>query len=204
MRHYEIVFMVHPDQSEQVPAMIDRYRELVRQDDGVIHRLEDWGRRPLSYQIGKLGKAHYVLMNIEVTQPTLTELERIFRYNDAVLRHLVLRRDEPHTDESPVMRKKRIDDDRDAARAQRWAQQQAQQAQQAKESVEESSDKPILAEDTVAATATEAESGEANTSPQSPPAANDSGDGGNGNGNSTPTDEAPPIVRDNSNEEAPS
>ncbi len=125
--------MVHPDQSEQVPAMIERYKELVGKDGGILHRLEDWGRRPLAYQIGKLGKAHYVLMNIEAGRDTLNELERIFRYNDAVLRHLVLRRDEAETGESVLMRKKRLDDDREATRAQRWAQQQALRAAQSDE-----------------------------------------------------------------------
>ena len=91
MRHYEIVFIVHPDQSEQVPAMIERYRTLVTSKGGHIHRLEDWGRRQLAYPIQKIHKAHYVLMNIEVDQPTLDELERAFKFNDAVLRHLTIK-----------------------------------------------------------------------------------------------------------------
>jgi small subunit ribosomal protein S6 len=90
MRHYEIVFIVHPDQSEQVPAMIERYRTLVTSKEGQIHRLEDWGRRQLAYPIQKIHKAHYVLMNIEVNQETLDELEHAFRFNDAVLRHLTV------------------------------------------------------------------------------------------------------------------
>ena len=92
MRHYEIVFMVHPDQSEQVPAMIERYRALIEGDAGQIHRLEDWGRRQLAYPIENLVKAHYVLMNIECNQKALTELTDSFRFNDAVLRHLVIAR----------------------------------------------------------------------------------------------------------------
>jgi small subunit ribosomal protein S6 len=92
MRHYEIVFLVHPDQSEQVPAMIDRYKKLIEEAQGTIHRLEDWGRRQLAYQIQKIHKAHYVLMNIECDQATLDELENGFRFNDAVIRNLVIRR----------------------------------------------------------------------------------------------------------------
>ncbi|GAB5605663.1 30S ribosomal protein S6 [Sideroxyarcus sp. TK5] len=91
MRHYEIVFIVHPDQSEQVPAMIERYRTLVTGKNGHIHRLEDWGRRQLAYPIQKIHKAHYVLMNIECDQETLDELEHAFRFNDAVLRHLTIK-----------------------------------------------------------------------------------------------------------------
>jgi small subunit ribosomal protein S6 len=91
MRHYEIVFIVHPDQSEQVPAMIERYRTLVTSKNGHIHRLEDWGRRQLAYPIQKIHKAHYVLMNIEIDQPTLEELEHAFKFNDAVLRHLTIK-----------------------------------------------------------------------------------------------------------------
>jgi small subunit ribosomal protein S6 len=91
MRHYEIVFIVHPDQSEQVPAMIERYRTLVTSQEGQIHRLEDWGRRQLAYPIQKIHKAHYVLMNIECNQETLDELEHAFRFNDAVLRHLTVK-----------------------------------------------------------------------------------------------------------------
>ncbi len=90
MRHYEVVFMVHPDQSEQVPAMIERYRTLIESSGGAIHRLEDWGRRQLAYSIQKLHKAHYVLMNIECNSETLAELQSLFRFNDAVLRELVI------------------------------------------------------------------------------------------------------------------
>ena len=94
LRHYEVVFMVHPDQSEQVPAMIERYKTLIEADGGKIYRLEDWGRRQLAYPIMNLAKAHYVLLNIEVSQAALTELESGFRFNDAVLRHLIIRCDE--------------------------------------------------------------------------------------------------------------
>ncbi len=106
MRHYEIVFLVHPDQSEQVPAMIERYRASIEARGGVIHRLEDWGRRQLAYPINKVHKAHYVLMNIESDQETLDELVNAFRFNDAVIRNLVIRRDEAVTEPSPMARAK--------------------------------------------------------------------------------------------------
>lgn len=102
MRHYEIVFLVHPDQSEQVPAMVERYRTLITENNGNIHRLEDWGRRQLAYPINKLHKAHYVMMNIECDANTLAELESIFRFNDAILRHLTVRRDKAVTEASPL------------------------------------------------------------------------------------------------------
>jgi len=102
MRHYEIVFLVHPDQSEQVPAMIERYRALIENGDGRIHRLEDWGRRQLAYPINKVHKAHYVLMNIECTAPILQELETSFKFNDAVIRTLTLVRDAAVTAPSPL------------------------------------------------------------------------------------------------------
>ena len=106
MRHYEVVFMVHPDQSEQVPAMIERYKTLIEGDNGKIHRLEDWGRRQLAYSIDNLVKAHYVLMNVEVGQKILTELVDGFRFNDAVLRHMVIARDEAVTEQSLIMKSK--------------------------------------------------------------------------------------------------
>ena len=102
MRHYEIVFLVHPDQSEQVPAMIERYRNTITQGGGKIHRIEDWGRRQLAYPIQKVFKAHYVLMNIEVNNDTLAELENAFKFNDAVLRHLTVSKSEAETGPSPM------------------------------------------------------------------------------------------------------
>ena len=104
MRHYEIVFIVHPDQSEQVPAMIERYKTLVTGHGGNNHRMEDWGRRQMAYPIQKVHKAHYVLMNIEVDQATLTELEHAFKFNDAVLRHLIMKTDKAVTAPSPMMK----------------------------------------------------------------------------------------------------
>ena len=107
MRHYEVVFIVHPDQSEQVPAMIDRYRTLVTSNGGAIHRLEDWGRRQLAYPIQKIHKAHYVLMNIECNQLVLDELENAFKFNDAVLRHLVIATNEAVVAPSPMMKEEK-------------------------------------------------------------------------------------------------
>ena len=104
MRHYEVVFLVHPDQSEQVPAMIERYKSLIEAGEGKIHRLEDWGRRQLAYPIANLVKAHYVLLNIECNQAVLTELVDGFRFNDAVLRHLVMKRDAADTEQSLIMK----------------------------------------------------------------------------------------------------
>ena len=104
MRHYEIVFLVHPDQSEQVPAMVERYRGMVEKDNGTVHRFEDWGRRQLAFQINNVHKAHYVLLNIECEHSTLQELENVFRFNDAVIRSMVLRRDKPVTEPSPMMK----------------------------------------------------------------------------------------------------
>ena len=105
-RHYEIVFLVHPDQSEQVPAMIERYKALVENGNGKIHRLEDWGRRQLAYPIQNLVKAHYVLINIEADQSVMNELVESFRFNDAVLRNLVIKRDGPDTEQSLIMKSK--------------------------------------------------------------------------------------------------
>ena len=104
MRHYEIVFLVHPDQSEQVPGMIERYSNTVTSSEGTVHRTEDWGRRQLAYSINKIHKAHYVLMNIECSEEALEELTTNFRYNDAVLRNMVIRVDEAITAESPIMK----------------------------------------------------------------------------------------------------
>ena len=104
MRHYEIVFLVHPDQSEQVPAMIERYRAMVEEDGGHLHRLEDWGRRQLAYPIHKIHKAHYVLMNVECSLAVLEELQSAFRFNDAVIRNLIIERDGPEIEPSPLVR----------------------------------------------------------------------------------------------------
>ncbi len=107
MRHYEIVFIVHPDQSEQVPAMIERYRSIVTAKNGKVHRLEDWGRRQMAFLIQKMHKAHYVLMNIECDQETLVELEHAFKFNDAVLRHLIVKMERAWTTPSPMMKEEK-------------------------------------------------------------------------------------------------
>ena len=152
MRHYEIVFMVHPDQSEQVPGMIERYTTTIQKDGGQVHRLEDWGRRQLAYPINKIHKAHYVLMNVEASNDALDELTTTFRFNDAVVRNLVIRRDESVTDESFIMkaekenreRKSRYEDRQaaDAARSSREA--------EAKEAPAEEAEKPAVEEETAA------------------------------------------------------
>lgn len=116
MRHYEVVFMVHPDQSEQVPAMIERYTSVITEDGGQIHRLEDWGRRHLAYPINKIHKAHYVLMNIECSQAALDELAHNFRFNDAIIRDMVIRRDSADTAMSPMKAAESREDRRDDRR----------------------------------------------------------------------------------------
>jgi small subunit ribosomal protein S6 len=111
MRHYEVVFLVHPDQSEQVPAMIERYRSGIESKSGTIHRLEDWGRRQLAYPINKIHKAHYVLMNIECDNEALAELESAFRFNDAVIRNMIIRRDQAVTEASHLRKGQESDDE---------------------------------------------------------------------------------------------
>ena len=115
MRHYEIVFIVHPDQSEQVPAMIERYKTLVTSQEGQIHRVEDWGRRQMAYMIQKLAKAHYVCLNIECGKDTLAELEHAFKFNDAVLRHLIVQTKKAETAPSPMMKEVQREEARKAA-----------------------------------------------------------------------------------------
>ncbi len=124
MRHYEIVFMVHPDQSEQVPGMIDRYTAAITKDGGKVHRLEDWGRRQLAYPINKIHKAHYVLLNVEADQAAIDELTTNFRYNDAVIRNLVMRTDAPVSDESPIMKAEKEQRERRARYEAKAAQEQ--------------------------------------------------------------------------------
>ncbi|MFD1260771.1 30S ribosomal protein S6 [Entomomonas asaccharolytica] len=104
MRHYEIVFLVHPDQSEQVPGMVDRYKKIIEEDGGKVHRHEDWGRRQLAYSINNIHKAHYVLLNVECGAKALAEIEDNFRYNDAVIRNLIIRRDEAITEQSDIVK----------------------------------------------------------------------------------------------------
>ena len=115
MRHYEIVFIVHPDQSEQVPAMIDRYKATLAAAGGKIHRMEDWGRRQMAYMIDKLAKAHYVCMNIECDQKTLEELEHAFKFNDAVLRHLIIKIKKAESEPSIMMKEVQREEARKSA-----------------------------------------------------------------------------------------
>lgn len=117
LRHYEIVFLVHPDQSEQVPGMLERYKSLVESKGGAVHRSEDWGRLQLAYTIAKLHKAHYLLLNIECDAETLEELESIFRFNDAILRHLTIRRSEAVTEPSIMLKRKEEKDERESRRS---------------------------------------------------------------------------------------
>lgn len=119
MRHYEVVFLVHPDQSDQVAGMVERYQALIERGNGVIHRLEDWGRRQLAYPIAKIHKAHYVLMNIEVSQETLEELESAFKFNDAVLRNLIIKRKEAVTGNSKIYEEELREQEKDRERDQR-------------------------------------------------------------------------------------
>lgn len=113
MRHYEIVFLVHPDQSEQVPSMVERYKAIIEEGKGQIHRLEDWGRRQLAYPINKIHKAHYVLMNVECNKEAIEEIENVFRFNDAIIRNMILNMDEAVTEPSPMVKPERESRDRD-------------------------------------------------------------------------------------------
>lgn len=125
MRHYEVVFLVHPDQSEQVPGMIERYTQLMSESGGRVHRTEDWGRRQLAYPINKIHKAHYVLMNIECGGDTLEELSTLFRYNDAVLRNLVIKRKDAVTEESLILKQERESKERKARAEQKRKEEEA-------------------------------------------------------------------------------
>ncbi len=149
MRHYEVVFLVHPDQSEQVPAMIDRYRATIESDGGSVHRLEDWGRRQLAYPIQKLHKAHYVLMNIECGTAALEELTSAFRFNDAVLRNMVITRKEAVTEASSLVKRpeeKRERDSRESAPGEETAEKEAA-AEESPASAEEAAEEtPATAE----------------------------------------------------------
>ena len=165
MRHYEIVFMVHPDQSEQVPGMIERYTNVITKDGGQIHRLEDWGRRQLAYHINKIHKAHYVLMNVEASNDAMEELTTTFRYNDAVIRNLVIRRDEPVTEESLIMKAEKEDRERksryqerqaaEAQAAESKASEEAESSEEEAEEVAEEASAEAVAEEPVAEEAAE-------------------------------------------------
>ncbi len=139
MRHYEIVFLVHPDQSEQVPAMIERYKALVESSGGAVHRLEDWGRRQLAYPINKIHKAHYVLLNVECNEAVRDEIETAFKFNDAVIRNLILKRDEAITDMSILAKAKT---ESDAADKKAAADKSAAQARMAEEAARKAAEAP--------------------------------------------------------------
>jgi small subunit ribosomal protein S6 len=142
VRHYEVVFLVHPDQSEQVNGMVDRYRTLIESNGGAIHRLEDWGRRQLAYPINKVHKAHYVLMNIEVNAATLAELTSAFRFNDAVLRNLVIARDNALTEPSLMAKAKEDQEERDSERRARHAERESRAESSAGAGDEDAADQP--------------------------------------------------------------
>tara|TARA_R110000787_G_scaffold74331_5_gene165260 strand:+ start:11923 stop:12408 length:486 start_codon:yes stop_codon:yes gene_type:complete len=160
MRHYEVIFIVHPDQSEQVPGMIERYSNLVKSGGGSIHRCEDWGRRQLAYPIQKIHKAHYVLMNIECGQAELEELTSTFRYNDAVLRNLVINRDTAITEETDIMKAERSDradkESRERREAERAAAREAAESAQAEADASEKAEQQSQ-EESLPASAAETE-----------------------------------------------
>jgi small subunit ribosomal protein S6 len=152
LRHYEIVFLVHPDQSEQVNAMIDRYRSMIESSGGAIHRLEDWGPRQLAYPINKIHKAHYVLMNIECGADTLEELTSAFRFNDAVIRNLVIQRDQADVEPSPMAKAKEEQDARETENSERREQNAARNEARAEATAEaapaaEAAEKPATETD---------------------------------------------------------
>ena len=147
MRHYEIVFLVHPDQSEQVSGMIERYTASIEAGEGKVHRMEDWGRRQLAYPINKIHKAHYILMNVECSQEVLDELNSTFRYNDAVLRSLVVRRDEASTAESPIMKIENADKaDKEARERRNAAKAKADEAKAAEDAAKAAAEAAKVAE----------------------------------------------------------
>ena len=163
MRHYEIVFLVHPDQSEQVAGMVERYTTAIEAGKGSVHRLEDWGRRQLAYPINKIHKAHYILMNVECNQENLDELNSSFRYNDAVLRSMVIRRDEAVTEDSPIMKQENAEkadkearERQKAAKAKEFAEKSA--AAEASKAAEAPAE--VAAEETTAAEEAPAAEGE--------------------------------------------
>lgn len=163
MRHYEIVFLVHPDQSEQVAGMVERYTTAIEAGKGSVHRLEDWGRRQLAYPINKIHKAHYILMNVECNQENLDELNSSFRYNDAVLRSMVVRRDEAITEDSPIMKQENAEKaDKEARERQKAAKAKefAEKAAAAEASKAAEAPAEVAAEETTVAEEASAAEGE--------------------------------------------
>ena len=165
MRHYEVVYLVHPDQSEQVDAMAERYKGVIEAGNGVIHRYEDWGRRQLAYPINKIHKAHYILMNVEVSQETLDEIENLFRFNDAIIRNLVLKMKSAETLPSIMMQEveaERVrDEEREAARVAEEAERVKAEAEKAKAKAEEPAAQDVADAPEEASTQTPEESKEA-------------------------------------------
>ena len=155
MRHYEVVFLVHPDQSEQVPGMVERYKAMIEGNDGVIHRTEDWGRRQLAYPIKDIHKAHYILFNIEADQKTLDEVESAFRFNDAVLRHMIMSKKEPETGISKLYAEELREQEKDRERDRQREDQQAQVVESKAESTLDGDDAGNDAEATESAALTE-------------------------------------------------
>ena len=153
MRHYEVVFLVHPDQSDQVPGMIERYHAMIDRGEGVVHRTEDWGRRQLAFPIAKIHKAHYIMFNVEVNQVTLDELESAFRFNDAVIRSLVIRRDGPETGTSKIYEEELKEQEKEKERERRREEEYAARAARAADESEgepASEDAEAPAEETAA------------------------------------------------------
>jgi len=155
MRHYEIIFIVHPDQSEQVPSMVERYTTIVTASGGTVHRLEDWGRRHLAYPIQKIHKAHYVLMNVECGQEELDELTSTFRYNDAILRNLVISRDSAITEETDIMKAEASEKAEKEGRARREAERASREEAKKKAEAEAAAQEPEAAPETPTAEAEE-------------------------------------------------
>ena len=164
MRHYEIVYLVHPDQSEQVGAMADRYKGVIEQGGGTVHRYEDWGRRQLAYPINKIHKAHYIMMNVEVNQETLDEVENLFRFNDAIIRSLVLKMKKAETEPSIMMKEveaeRQRDEEREAARAAEAEERAKAEAEKAAEAEAKAEEAPAEEAEAPAAEETEAEKAE--------------------------------------------
>ena len=145
MRHYEIIFLVHPDQSDQVPGMIERYQGVIERGNGVVHRTEDWGRRQLAYPIAKIHKAHYILMNVEVGQEAIDELESAFRFNDAVIRNLIIRRDAAETGNSKLYEEELREQEKDRERDRRLQEETASRSAASEEKREPKSEAPAEA-----------------------------------------------------------
>jgi small subunit ribosomal protein S6 len=157
MRHYEIVFLVHPDQSDQVPGMVERYHAMIERGEGVVHRTEDWGRRQLTFPISKIHKAHYILLNVEVTQPILDELESAFRFNDAVIRSMIVRRGEAVTGNSKIYEEELRDQEKDKERERRREEESASRASENEKAAAAAAAEAAAAEETPADEASEVE-----------------------------------------------